>query len=307
MNPRVKAALKGLRASQPFNAWLTSAVRFGCASVGWLPDRVVMHVLRYGDVVSALPDGRALRFWSQGDDGVANAVFWRGWTGSERETAPLFYSLARTARVTLDIGAHVGYYSVLAGLANPSGRVYAFEPLRAICVRLENNLRLNQLTHAEVVPKAVSATVGQAEFFHTEEGQLPTSSSLSSAFMGAAVKSGLQKQLVEITTVDTFVREHDIAAVDLVKIDTETTEPEVLRGMMDTLRRDRPDIVCEVLEFGDTGRKIQPILEPLGYRFYHLRDSGPTLTDRIEPHPRFLNYFFTARDFRPTAQGLSHR
>jgi FkbM family methyltransferase len=43
--------------------------------------------------------------------------------------APLFWRLACKARVTLDIGAHVGYYSVLAGMANPAGTVFAFEPL----------------------------------------------------------------------------------------------------------------------------------------------------------------------------------
>jgi Methyltransferase FkbM domain len=43
------------------------------------------------------------------------------------------------------------------------------------------------------------------------------------------------------------IREQGIAKVDLVKIDTETTEPAVIRGMARTLARDRPDVVCEVL------------------------------------------------------------
>lgn len=87
------------------------------------------HLHRLGRVATRLPDGRVLRLWSQADDWVSNQVFWRGWQGYEPETTPLFYRLARRAHVTLDVGAHVGFFSLLAGHANAAGRVFAFEPL----------------------------------------------------------------------------------------------------------------------------------------------------------------------------------
>ena len=53
-----------------------------------------------------------------------------------------------------------------------------------------------------------------------------------------------------MTTVDDFVSAHDVRAVDLVKIDTEATEDSVLAGMTQTLARDRPAVVCEILPGG---------------------------------------------------------
>lgn len=53
------------------------------------------HLVGYGEVAFRLPDGQHLKLWSKGDDGISNAVFWNGWMGSERATAPVFYRLAR--------------------------------------------------------------------------------------------------------------------------------------------------------------------------------------------------------------------
>jgi hypothetical protein len=78
----------------------------------------------------------------------------------------------------------------------------------------------------------------------------------------------------------------------LVKIDTETTEPAVLAGMVETLRRWRPTIICEVLPGHEVERPLMDILQPLGYVFYHLRPEGPVSTERVAGHPELLNYAF---------------
>ncbi len=83
--------------------------------------------------------------------------------------------------------------------------------------------------------------------------------------------------------------------VDLVKLDTETTEPEVIAGMVNVLRQWKPDIICEVLRDADS-QALASMLEPLGYSFYHLTDSGPERRDQLVWHPRWLNYLFTANE-----------
>ena len=83
--------------------------------------------------------------------------------------------------------------------------------------------------------------IGSAEMFHLARVDIPCSSSLSYEFMRPA--GDLHRTVVPVLTLDRFVREKGIARVDLVKIDTETTEPEVLAGMADTLKRDHPAIV----------------------------------------------------------------
>ena len=62
--------------------------------------------------------------------------------------------------------------------------------------------------------------------------------------------------------------------------------------MIETLRRDKPFIITEVLGRGSE-KRLEEILGPLGYRYYLLTSDGHRLRDRIEGHPEWLNYLFT--------------
>lgn len=105
---------------------------------------------------------------------------------------------------------------------------------------------------------------------------------------------GITQVRVGVTRVDTLVHEHQLQNVDLVKLDTETTEPEVIAGMVSTLRQWKPDIICEVLRGADT-QALVTTLQPLGYSFYHLTDRGAEPRADLAWHPRWLNYLFTTR------------
>jgi FkbM family methyltransferase len=255
---------------------------------------VARYLPRVGVVEAELPSGGVLRLWSRGDDEIASSVFWRGWSGHEPETVAQFFEWARSARVTLDIGAHVGYFSLLAACANPGGRVFAFEPLARVRDRLVRNIDLNGFPNVTALPNAVGSRSGKAEFFHVEDG-IPSSSSLSGEFMRSIVDSGrLTRSQVEVTTVDDFVADYGLAGnLDLVKIDTENTEDEVFQGMTTTLATERPIIVCEVLG-PRTGEAIESTLTPLGYQFFHLKPGGPVPCDHISPDPAWRNFAFVA-------------
>ena len=290
----MKAALKRLRYSQPFNRVTTGGVRRFCRLIGTTPEIFPRHLHRVGDVLEPLPNGEQLRLFSKGDDWVTNQVFWKGWKAYEPGTIDLFYGLAGRADVVLDIGAYVGFFTLIAALANRNARVFAFEPMEAIYRRLHENVELNGLKNVECFNAAVSDFDGHAQFFFSaaalREG-LPTSSSLSESFMtGAPELKGVD---VPLLTIDTFCQTHSVPRIDLVKIDTETTEPSVLRGMRRVLSRDRPAIVCEILRDRADTTAIDAELRPLGYKYFLLKPEGPELRQSIEGHPEFLNYLFT--------------
>jgi FkbM family methyltransferase len=285
------AVVKQLRGFEPLNRALTSSVRGLMRAFGVRDDFAVKHLPRVGTTRSTLPNGSTVLLRSRGDDWISNQIFWRGWDGYEPETTPLFWRLATQAAVTIDIGAHVGFHSILAALANPTATVYAFEPLPPVFERLEGNVRLNKLGNVVAVRAAVGAVDGDAEFFHVP-GIIPSSSSLSADFMRGT--PGLASASVPVIRVDSFVDEQRLDRVDLVKIDTETGEADALSGMRETLRTCRPDIVCEVLTRGD-GDAITSLLEPLDYRFYLLTDDGPVPRPKVVGDPDWLNYLFTAR------------
>ena len=202
-----------------------------------------------------------------------------------------FFSLAQQAQTTIDVGAYVGFYTLIAAHANPSGRVYSFEPMSDVFERLRSNVALNGLENVLCINSAVGDEDGGAEFFYMPS-EMPCSSSLSYQFMSSVVD--LKVSTVPVTTLDRFVLENRIERVDLVKIDTETTEPQVIRGMTRTLARDNPDIVCEVLGRGAESA-LEEMLRPLGYHFYHLTPDGPILRTQLKGHPEWLNYLFSTR------------
>jgi len=80
---------------------------------------------------------------------------------------------------------------------------------------------------------------------------------------------------------------------------TEGTEPQVLEGMQDTLRRDRPVVFCEVLPARGTEEALEAVFDSLGYRNYLLRGDGPKLMDRIRADGTWLNWLFG-----PTERGV---
>jgi FkbM family methyltransferase len=298
----VKAVLKRLRHSQPFNAVATNTVRRLCRLAGATPEIFPRHLHRVGDVYEALPNGEVLHLRSNGDDWVTNQVFWKGWRAYEPGTIDLFYTLASRAAVVLDVGAYVGFFTMIAALANRKARVWAFEPMAPIHRRLIENVERNGLKNVECLNVAVSDSSGHAQFFFSQaalrEG-LPTSSSLSESFMAAALE--LTAVDVPLVSVDTFAETHEIARVDLVKIDTETTEPSVLRGMRKVLARDRPTIVCEILKDRVDTAAIDAELRPLGYKYFSLTPAGPVSKETIHGHPEHLNYLFTVAPDRDLA------
>ena len=290
----LKRPLRALRGWPPLNIPITSAFRTGVRRLGRPPGRLARYLPRVGLIDTPLPDGTQLRMWSLADDEITSAVYWNGWNGHEPETASLFYDRARTARTTLDIGAHVGYFGLLAAHANPNGTVYAFEPHPLVYERLSRNVSLNHLPNMLCIPVAVGSETGEADFFHIEGSGIPSSSSLSREFMESISKPArVVSSKVEVVSVDSFLEQRGVTGVDLVKMDTEATEDTVIQGMTRTLERDHPTLFCEILD-ETAAEAVESLLEPFGYRFYLSSDNGLVQSRHITPHPSWRNYCFIA-------------
>lgn len=293
---QIERMAKALRGHPRINPVLTAIARATVARFARDREFWAMHLARRGPVAARLPSGATLRLHADGD-WVANQVYWKGAFGYEPETSRLFYERARSARVTLDIGAHVGYYALLAGHANPAGRVVAFEPHPDAFERLEAHVRLNRLRNVETVRVAAGAMDGRARFYSARMLGIPTSSSLSEEAMAGTL--GLFSFEVEVTALDRWLGDRGISGIELVKLDTESTEPDVLRGLRQVLERDAPDVICEVLpDLPRIEEELEAIVRPLGYRTYLLTDAGPAARGPIrgDPSRRYRNWLFSRRE-----------
>ena len=159
----IKEMLKRVRSSQPLNRLTTSTLKGLFEATGLRSEFVIKHLPRTGVTAISLPDGHVLKLDASGDDWIPTQLFWRGWQGYEPEMTALFYRLARTAEVVFDVGAHIGFFSLLAAIVNPEAQVFAFEPLARIFERLKQNIALNGLTNVQRVSPARLHAVGSAE------------------------------------------------------------------------------------------------------------------------------------------------
>ena len=233
-----------------------------------------------------LSDGVSFMYCSVPYDTIGRAPYWKGLTFWEADTIPVFYQLAKRARIVLDIGANTGFYSLLTCAANPVAEVFSFEPVPKVFSRLEINIAANGFQnrcHANEI--AVSNSVGQVEFCELE-GDVPTASSLEvNGYRGN--KGKVIK--VSVTTIDAF----DLPAefVDLVKIDVETFEEAVLEGMTSLLEKHPPNMIVEC-NYDGPFHAVENILRRYGYTFFHLTAGGPKMMEHICPDPKgkFLNF-----------------
>ena len=80
---------------------------------------------------------------------------------TRRTSPPCSSSTARPGMTVVDVGANLGYYSLLASrLVGPSGRVVALEPNSENCRLLLSSLRLNETTNVQLLPVAADTATG---------------------------------------------------------------------------------------------------------------------------------------------------
>jgi FkbM family methyltransferase len=140
----------------------------------------------------------------------------------------LFKELIEPRMTVLDIGANIGYYTLLAAtIVGSKGRIYAFEPDPRTVTSLEANVKANRLSNVTVIPKAASDSEQLLEF---QQSRVATYSGLHGSMPDDSI---VGTALVESVVVDDVL---DGASVDVIKCDVEGEEPAVLRGMQRTLQ-----------------------------------------------------------------------
>jgi FkbM family methyltransferase len=123
--------------------------------------------------------------------------------------------------VFVDVGANVGYYTLVASkLLGSHGRVYAIEPVPSTAIILKANIKLNDCQNVLVYDVAAWSSEGEVTL------EIPK----SAYGYASAVRGGNEgrKVTVKATTLDEILQ--DVTSVDLVKIDVEGAEHEVLIG-----------------------------------------------------------------------------
>ena len=161
------------------------------------------------------------------------------WLGSyEHDKRLAVEKGVKSGDVFYDIGANVGYFSLLAAkLSAPDGKVVAFEPLPRNIAFIQRHIALNKLQQRIMVIEAAVSDHSGTAFFDPD---------ISTSKGHIAQEGQLEVQLV---CIDELVSEGRIPLPDVMKIDVEGAEAEVLRGAMQTLQ------ACHPLLYLDTHQR----------------------------------------------------
>jgi FkbM family methyltransferase len=192
--------------------------------------------------------------------------------GAEPLTVALLQRLLREGDTYVDVGAHVGFHTLVARrCVGASGRVVAVEPQPYGADRILRHWRLNGFSNIVVYVAAAGAAEGRVEL-RAQAGHDASRLSL----LAPGVNDERQPFIVGTIPLATVFREQGLARVRLLKIDVEGYEPEVVAGLGDAL--DSVDhLVLEVLDAeGATGARSRALLDMLMDRGFRLRSVAGT-------------------------------
>lgn len=145
--------------------------------------------------------------------------------------------------IIFDIGANIGTFTTWIAKAFPKGKVYAFEPQRAVFQMLSGNAAINNLYNVYTYNIGLGITNTKVEF---EEPNYFTNNDFGMfSLVEKMVTESRDKIVVQINTLDWFLEYYHIPKVHLLKIDVEGMDLDVLVGGTDTIKKHLPVIFIE--------------------------------------------------------------
>lgn len=236
---------------------------------------------------------------------LTKELFWHGNTNWSRLETRFFRLASPHARVVLDIGANLGFFSLVAAKINPRCRVLAVEPYSANVNVINQNVKLNSLTNIEVEAIALGSADGEIDFFIPADGRVTdVSNAQETQWLENMYGLPAVKTKVPVKTLSQLVKEKGLSSLDLIKIDVDGFELQVLFGNETLIDSFRPVFLFELLMHEVILDSIPRAAKSLraehqyeliewfkkrGYTFYTLSDWG---LGRIDSPlvPLFYNY-----------------
>ena len=167
----------------------------------------------------------------------------------------------------LDIGANIGIYTLLAASKIKSGTIYSFEALPTNYQRLEENIKLNNLTQVKPFSMAIADSVGSVTISNNTKSD-------STAFITTNTTDTTAESLqISSSTLENLLQNENLNHLTLAKMDIEGAEILALKGATSLLKQQRPHVwILELLNGVNHGYRKQDIaklLQDYGYGLYH--------------------------------------
>ena len=217
----------------------------------------------------------------------------------EPEETKIIRRIAEEMDTMLDIGANIGWYSLMAAKLNPNAAIHSFEPVPTTYSRLIHNFLINGFDGLSCHNYGFSDQQGSFPFYFYPEGSGNASmKNLAKRVDASVVRCELQAL---DSILDWLPSDRKI---DFVKCDVEGNELFVLQGGLRLLEQHKPILLCELLRkwsasFGYHPNEAIDLLHGIGYKPYIATSFGGLVEfTRITDATIHTNFFFVHEQSR---------
>lgn len=173
--------------------------------------------------------------------------------------------------IVLDIGAHIGAFSILAAKSAANGRVFAYEPNKQNYSLLLENKRLNQIYNLSTFNYAVSDKKGCIELFI---GKLSSMHSIYRKNHKGSIK-------VKSSTLKDVFKTNNLKKVDYLKIDAEGSEYNILLNAPKFILRKVDKIVIEYHDYLNHNFSYMDLKKHLESNGFKVKVGGNMLIRKV--------------------------
>jgi len=202
---------------------------------------------------------------------IQQQLFWYGYY--EKTLGDLVKKILQPGDVFLDIGANIGYFSLLAANKEPTSKIISFEPVENLFQKLEKNISINNIRNITGLQVAIGEINEEKELFISAPDNLGMSS-----FQQPENYSG-RKEKIRVINIDHWFKTARLSRVDLIKLDIEGSELAALKGMREVLQNFKPMVIVEINPetlglFNLTPADIFDYLNKLDFIAYLIAETG---------------------------------
>ena len=146
--------------------------------------------------------------------------------------------------VIFDVGANIGTFTTWMSRAFPKGKIYSFEPQRAVFQMLSGNMAINNLYNVYTYNIGLGKENSKVKFEEPDYFQNNDFGTFS-LIQEVITKKTKNEIVIQINTLDWFMEYYDIPKIHLLKIDVEGMDLDVLNGGSKTIQKHLPVIFIE--------------------------------------------------------------
>ncbi|MBI4063356.1 MAG: FkbM family methyltransferase [Elusimicrobia bacterium] len=208
----------------------------------------------------------------------------------EPEETNLMRQFLEKDSVVVDIGANVGWHSIMLSREVPQGKVLAFEPIPLIFEYLKKNLALNNAGNVETYNYGFSDEQERLRFYFDPK--------LSAGTSARDMDQERQNVLIEaeVKRMDDTIA-HLTPKIDFIKCDVEGAELLVLKGAIETIKKNRPALFLEMLRKWSAKYNYHPndiiaLMAGLGYECFSINNQRLAAFDQMTEESEERNFFF---------------